>query len=257
MITGWGSNPSSMDVPARVHIIPLGYERDRIIEPPIDLNADKVILLNYAGVDAANPEYHDEVREELEAADVVLEERDCDIFELYSALGMIAELITDHEGDEVYVNLATGSKVTAIAGMIACMATGGTPYYVRAERYGPEGESPPEEPVSYGVAGTEKLSGYPIDRPSEQDIRVLDYLDREGPASKKELIEFGRQQALDFLADVTGETKQGDYRRLETHVLDGLKENGYVVTEKRGRETLVELTSDGRNTLRAFSYLLE
>ncbi|PSP32480.1 hypothetical protein BRC64_06585 [Halobacteriales archaeon QH_10_67_22] len=34
--------------------------------------------------------------------------------------------------------IASGSKVTAIGGMIACIATGATPYYVRAERYAAE-----------------------------------------------------------------------------------------------------------------------
>lgn len=246
-----------MDVPERIHVVPLGYERERVIEPPIRLNADKIVLLSH-DEDDQEPTYHEEAREELRAANIGLQERECNIFDLYTCLGEIAEIATDHEGDNVYVNLATGSKVTAIAGMIACMATGATPYYVSAERYSPsEDEGPPEQPVSFGVRNIEELSGYPIDAPSEQDVRVLSFINREGPVSKKEIIEYGEANELDFVADSETNSLQGKYRRLETHVIKGLKESKYVSLREQGRETYVEITEDGENTLRAFSYLIE
>ena len=246
-----------MNVPRRVHVVPLGYEHDRVIEPPRRLNADKVVLLSHEE-DDEEPEYHDEAREYLQANNIELEERESNIFELYSCLGVIAEVITEHEGDDVYVNLATGSKVTAIAGMIACMATGASPYYVSAEQYGlNEGEEPPEKPVSFGVSSIEELSGYPIEAPSEQDIHILSHLDSEGPASKKEIIEYGEEHALPFIADAETESLQGKYRRLETNVMEGLEENEYVELNERGRKKYVHITEDGENTLRAFRYLIE
>lgn len=245
-----------MDVPKRIHVVPLGYERDRVIEPPKRLNADKVVLLSHE--EDEEPAYHEEAWKELREAHIDLQGRKCNIFDLYTCLGAIAEVVTDHQGDNVYVNLATGSKVTAIAGMIACMATGATPYYVSAERYGPsEDEGPPEQPVSFGVCNIEELSGYPIEAPSEQDVRVLSFIDREGPVSKKEIIVYGEENDLDFVADSDTGSLQGKYRRLETHVIEGLNENGYVTLTERGRETYVDILEDGQNTLRAFSYLIE
>jgi len=246
-----------MDVPERIHVIPLGYEHERVTEPPMQLNADKVVLLTH-DENEQEPAYHEEVREELRAANIELQERESDIFDLYTSLGEIAEIATDHEGDNVYVNLATGSKVTAIAGMIACMATGATPYYVSAERYGPgEDEGPPEQPVSFGVKGIEELSGYPIEAPSEQDVRILSFIEREGPVSKKAIIQYGEANALDFIAGSDTDSLQGKYRRLESHVVEGLKESGYVTLSEQGRKTYVDITEDGENTLRAFSYLVE
>lgn len=246
-----------MDVPERIHVVPLGYERERVIEPPRRLNADKVVLLSH-DEDEEEPAYHREAREELQDANIELREHECNIFDLYTCLGAIAEIITDHEDDNVYVNLATGSKVTAIAGMIACMATGATPYYVSAERYGPdENEGPPEQPVSFGVRDIEELSGYPIEAPSEQDVRILSFIDHEGPVSKKEIIQYGETNELEFVADSETDSLQGKYRRLETHVMEGLNERGYVELTERGRETYVDITEDGKNTLRAFNYLIE
>lgn len=246
-----------MEVPERVHIIPLGYEYERVIKPPQQLNADKVVLLTHKS-DADAPDYHDAARKELGAGNIELIERNSNLFDLYTCLGAIAEIITNHDGDEVYVNLSTGSKVTAIAGMIACMATGANPYYVSAERYGPEeSEDPPENPVSFGVANIEQLSSYPIDAPSEQTVRILNFIADEGPVSKKEIIHFGEEHDLEFLRNAEASSMQGKYRRLEAHVMENLEENGYVEMEQQGRKRIATITQDGRNTIQAFGYLID
>ena len=122
-----------MDVAQRVHLMPVGYENDRIVLSAERFSADRVVLLEYDD-QTPHPSYSDTVRERLEDAGFDHETVDCDIFDFYDSLGTIAELATRLDDHDVYVNLATGSKVTAIGGMIACMATGATPYYVRAAR---------------------------------------------------------------------------------------------------------------------------
>jgi hypothetical protein len=245
-----------MEVASRIHIIPLGYERDRILEPPLETNADRVVLLEYDGKDAQNPEYHSEVKERLRAEGIEVKIRNCNIFGLYESLSVIAEIATDYSNDDVYVNLATGSKVTAVAGMIACMVTGATPYYVRAEQYG-EDEGVPETPVSQGVTGIEELSRYPIDSPSEEQIRLLSFVHREQPVKKSAAVEYAENESLPCFDGLDSDaTPQAKYRRLDTHVLDELVEQGYITTESRGRNTLLELTQDGENTLLAFEYLI-
>ena len=246
-----------MIVPNRVHIIPLGYERDRVVEPPLELNADIVVLLNHDSPDHTKPAYHDEVRQKLAEAPPEIVVQNCDIFDLYACLGEIAKTITEHRDDEVYVNLATGSKVTAIAGMIACMATGATPYYVRAERYGPETDQPPTEPVSYGVAGIDELPAYPIEGPAPQHIAILAYLEEQGRASKKELIEFSEDADLPYIQAYDSDTIKGKYRLLDSHILNTLQESEYVEIEEVGRKKYVSLTEEGQNTLRAFNYLVD
>lgn len=82
--------------------------------------------------------------------------------------------IDDH-ADDVYVNVSAGSKITAIAGTIACMATGATPTYARPD-YGPDDERVPDEPLHEAVAETFSLPTYPIGRPSREHVAVLQFV---------------------------------------------------------------------------------
>ena len=236
-----------LDVPERVHVMPVGYERDRLVLPAIELGAERVILLEPDAADAH--EYGDAVRDDLEDAGITHETIPCDIFDLYESIGTIAEIASRFA--DVSVNIASGSKVTAVGGAIACMATDATPYYVRAERYGEDAES-----VSEGVEAIYELPTYPIDRPDREHVAVLEYVAEHEPVSKKRLIAVGEERNLPFIADYEGEGEKGKYRRLERHVVDPLAERGYVTVDDVGRTKRVSTTERGRNTLRAFSYLL-
>jgi hypothetical protein len=241
-----------MNVAERVHLMPVGYENDRIVLPAERLRADRVVLLEYED-ETDHPSYARRVRERLDDAGVDHETVYCDIFDLYDCIGTVAELATRFADHEVSVNLATGSKVTAIGGMIACMATGATPYYVRAERYAAETDGD----VAEGVREITELPTYPMESPERQHVSVMDYLASEGEARKRDLIDFGREARLPFIADREAANRKSEYRLLDSHVLDPLEANGYVALEAVGRSTRVSLTESGRNTLRAFRYLLE
>ncbi len=255
---------SDPPVPMRVHVTPLGFEYARIREPIMAWRADRVVAVEHA--DGADVPYLRELLAELEASDrIELERRTCDVFDLYEALGTIAGAAHDHADDEVYVNLSAGSKITAIAGMIACMATGARPIYARPD-YGPDAERVPEEPIHEEVAEVFELPTYPIERPSRTHVAFMAYLDagttedeqgRYRGVSKKELVEFAREEAFPFVRESEATTEKGYYRLLESHVVGPLRENGYVQIERVGRNKYVALTESGERTLRAFRYLVE
>ncbi|WP_276255169.1 DUF6293 family protein [Halomontanus rarus] len=237
-----------LEVPDRVHVMPVGYENDRLVLPAIELGADRIVLLEPEAGDAR--EYAESVRERLDDAGIAHETIPCDIFDLYESIGAIAEVASRFE--DVSVNIASGSKVTAVAGAIACMATDATPYYVRAERYGEAADS-----VSEGVEAIYELPTYPIDRPSREHVAVLAHVAEHEPVTKKRLIAYGENEDLPFIADYDGAGEKGKYRLLERHVVDPLAERGYVAVDDVGRTKRVSITDSGRNTLRAFSYLLD
>ena len=241
-----------MDVAQRVHLMPVGYENDRIVLSAERFSADRVLLLEYDD-QTAHPSYADEIRDRLDDAGIDHETVQCDIFDFYESLGTIAELATEFADHDVYVNLATGSKVTAIGGMIACMATGATPYYVRAERYAAETDGD----VAEGIREVTELPTYPMEHPDRQQVAVMSYLASEGGVTKRSLIDFGEDEDLPFLAEHDAANRKSQYRLLDSHVLKPLAETGYVTVTERGRSKLVELTDAGRNTLRAFRYLIE
>lgn len=249
----------------RVQIVPLGFEYARLKEPILHWKADVVVAIEYSDSKREIP-YLSGLLEELETNErIELDRRECDLFELYDALGTITEAITDYEGDDVYVNLSAGSKITAIAGMIACMASGASPIYARPD-YGPDGERIPEEPLHDEVATMFELPTYPIERPSDSHIAVLTHIDdrtddlkqgRYAGVSKKELIEFALDAEFPFVVQSETTTEKGYYRLLDRHVLDPLTETGYVEIEQVGRQKFVSLTPEGENALRAFRHLVD
>ena len=238
-----------LDVARRVHVVPVGYEHDRVVLPAERLDADRVVLLENPDDDYPYP---DRARDRLDELGIDHETRACDLFDLYDSIGVVADAVTDYADDDVYVNLAAGGKVTAIGGMIACMATGATPFYVRAERYGEAADG-----ASEGVADVSRLPTYPIDRPSTEQVAVLEHLVVEGARTKKQLIEFGKAEGLSFVADHDASNRKAEYRLLDSHVVDSLVENGYVEIDAAGRTKRVTVTERGANTCRAFRYLLD
>jgi hypothetical protein len=241
-----------MDVVERVHIAPLGYEYERIVLPTLNQKADRAVLIDYRH-DEERPTYHDQVWEDLREAGVTVESREADIFSLYDSIGTVARIIRENTEHQVYVNLASGSKVMAIGGMIACMAEGATPYYVRAEEYKFDGQ----EPLSEGVKETFALPAYPVEQPTAENIRILQALRDEGPLSKSELIDFGQRELLPFIQKSETESRRGKYRTLEARVINPLVKREYIRLESIGRRTLVEITANGRSHLQAFEYMIE
>lgn len=248
-------------VPERVQVVPLGFEYARLREPVLSWKADRVVAIEHdEGVDVS---YLDAFLDDLVANERIdLDVRSCDIFDLYDALGAVATAIHDHADDDVYVNVSAGSKITAIAGTIACMATGATPIYARPD-YGPEDERIPDEPLHEEVAETFALPTYPIERPSHEHIAVLGFVaessggeGRYEGVTKGELLDFGARDELPFVSESDAETRKGLYRRLDARVLSPLLERNYVSVSQVGREKYVSLTEQGENVLRAFDYLL-
>lgn len=249
----------------RVHIAPLGFERDRVVKAAKQLKADRLILLEWG--EGERPPFVEELYEDIEAAGIDQEIRSCNIFDLYEVVRVTAREIQKHADDDVFVNIATGSKISAIGGMIACMVTDAVPYYVEPERYG-EKDVQRVKPVSHGVKNIRELPAYPIDAPETQLIYVMEYIYRNGPVTKKELIEFGQgngnsipagtpAEGLPFITDYEADSDRARYRLLETHVLGPLTEKGFIHTKEVGRRTDVDLTEEGENTLSAFRHLIE
>ncbi|MFB6283674.1 MAG: DUF6293 family protein [Halobacteria archaeon] len=247
-----------MKIKKRVHVAPVGFEYDRIMEPALKLRADKIYLLHYNQSDAIETEFHQELWKNLEDNRVELEKVGCDIFDLYDSIGSIAEITSKHSRDDVYVNVSAGSKITAIGGMIACMTTDATAYYVKPDRYNVQEQTRDGiddiQPVSVGVEEIEELPVYPIDSPERQEIMVLDYIMREGEVTKMDIIEYCENMELSFISDSEADSDKAKYRLLETHITEPLKTEGYICEEKVGRQRRISLTNAGENALRAFGF---
>lgn len=241
-----------MRVRERVHVMPVGYEYQRVIEPAEEFKADRVVLIEHEEDEEGSKgrDHWNDVLDYFKKSEIDYDTKECDIFDLYSSLGTIAETVSAHRDDDVYINVATGSKVTAIAGMIASMVLGATGYYVKANTY--------DEGTPKDISEFSNLPQYPIDAPDQQQVAILEFIEtwtsHEGPPTKGETINFSEQRNLDYIArNVAG---KGKYRLLDTHIVEPLKQRGWIEESKQGRNKVLSITSDGESALQAFRWMV-
>ncbi|NLV04097.1 hypothetical protein G3A49_15850 [Haloferax volcanii] len=239
-----------LKVPDRIHIAPVGYERDRVVEAAAQFKADYVILISHVDNDSTGDDWLEQVQEGLTNKNIEHTTKFCDIFDLYESLGRIAETIEEYEEEEVYVNISAGSKITAVAGAIASMVTDCTAYYAKAEDY--DGEA-------IGIKDVTEIPHYPIDAPDENQTIVLEFVNRANEKGKSptkgELIHFSESNQLGYMDRNVG--GKGKYRLLDTHIIDPLLQKGYLKTVKEGRTIRVEITEEGKRANQAFRYLID
>lgn len=170
-------------IPRRVHIAPQGFEDERIYRPALKRDADIVILIGHDDSDETARRCRERITEALEEHDITVEnEITCDLFDLADALETILAVIRARNPDDIVrVNISAGSKITAIAGMLACMFTGADPYYVVPDGYDEPDEGAEYETVSHGMADIKSLPAYPVTEPDRQLIRVLSFIEDEQP----------------------------------------------------------------------------
>jgi hypothetical protein len=243
-----------MEVTDRVHIVSHGWEVARIVDPIYELKADKVVLVlpeNEAFI--ADFEY--EMIDDLESTDrLELETRRGNMYNLNNTLQVFTQAVKDHEDDDVYINVSTGSQLAAIAGMMAAQTSDATPFYVQPGLTDSDGEEiqAPEEPWTTTAGEISELPVFELQGPSPEQLQILGFLYRKDGVTKKELINYAEDEELPFIADTEAESDEGRYRLLKSHIIDPLTENEYVSVEKAGRKKEVHLEERGANALAAF-----
>ena len=139
----------------RVHIAPVGFEVDRIIIPAVRMKADKVWLIAHDNTaeDKAS-KYRQKIEKELEKNGIKTEVTYANRLRLFPIIKAVTEIIFKERKNDIYVNVATGSKIHAIGCMMACMLFDDRdkihPFYAQAEQY-PEYEGDLQQ--TYGGCG--------------------------------------------------------------------------------------------------------
>jgi len=239
-----------LSVKERVHVMPVGYEYDRIILTAERFRADRVCLISHEGNGSDGHRYLAEAHRALEERNIQVEIAFCDLFDFYDSIGSISEFLKKYEDDDTYVNIATGSKVTAVAGFIAATILDVPAYYGRAADYS-------ETPA--GLEEVFELPNYHIDAPDEDQMLIIaalhDIAKRdEAPPTKGQLIHIAEHNSLRFTRRDVDE--KGLYRLLDSEVLEPLLDRGYIEVYKDGRNKRVTLTEPGKEAFRAFRTII-
>ncbi|MGA9400505.1 DUF6293 family protein [Haladaptatus sp.] len=240
-----------------VHIAPLGFEYDRILGPVQEHGVDILYLLEHDSPESDQPDYHDALKDELEAEGIDVRSRTVDLMDIYDVLGIVTTLVSEHQDDIVRVNVASGSKLSAVGAAIACMATDATAYYVHPEGYA---HADREERQSYGYTGEEVLPTYPIESPTRDQVSVMNYLQESDTEvytpKKKDIIGYSEEAGLSFIADSNPANDKAKFALLNANIIDPLQRDDYIEVRKVGRQKQVTLTDTGHDVLRAFRHKL-
>ena len=176
------------------------------------------------------------------------------IWNLFEYFETYKKIINDDEQEgerntHVFVNVSTRSKVSSIAGTMACMIWKGTTYYAHIEytdKTDPEDGLPDED-----ANGIDEIPVYSINKPKDETLAVLKILNNvKGPqkmVKKNRLLEKLEEVGL-VDKNLSGTAKHSRLKGLlnQISVAGGL-DNPLVEVEYKGRRSNVILTTQGEN----------
>jgi Family of unknown function (DUF6293) len=237
----------------RIHIAPVGFEIDRIVLPAIKLKADRVWLITHSKTyDDKGSSFTIKIKNKLEEHKIECLEESADRKDLFDTLRALRTIFFKEKGNNIMVNVSTGSKIQSIAAMMACMMFKDfgniQPYYSEPERY----RSISDEQETEGLKEIIPLPDYRIEIPNNNLIKCLELIEREKNSSvtKKRL----RDLAIDEKLIQVNESKENQeiaaYMALNTNILDPLQKWNFVNIEKSGKSKIVSLSKDGKNALK-------
>lgn len=240
-------------VSLRIHIAPAGYELDRITMPALRMKADRVWLLAFNDKDKDGARsFREEVEKFLAGKSIETKVKECNIIDLYDVLRAMREIIVEEKNNSIFINVASGSKIEAIAGMLTASIFGEltsiTPYYAVPEDYNVKPEI--TEPISNGLKSIEFLPEYHIEQPKSELIQLLSIISKQGgKIRKKRLMEIAVENGLIYSS---GKNKaQSYYASLNTNYLEKMK-NWKLIQEVvgGGRSKEIQITNAGRDMLK-------
>ena len=233
----------------RVHIAPVGFELDRIIIPAVKMKADKVWLVVHDNVteDKSN-KYRQKIEKALEKKGIKTEIAHANRLRLFPIIKAVTEIIFKERKNDIYVNVATGSKIHAIGCMMACMLFDDRdkihPFYAQAEKY-PEYEGTGQE--TYGVSEIHSLPTYRIGTPKRELLEAMRIIkDAGGRIQKKKMAEEAEKSKIITVNAREQNFTQARFASLDKNIVQPLVETWrFIEVEKIGRNRWLKLTEEG------------
>ena len=233
----------------RVHIAPLGFEIDRIILPLKQTKADKLWILAHdnRSEDLSAP-YLEKIKKECKKLGVDVKVGYSNRLSLFKTIKLIKDIISQEKGNYIYVNVASGSKIQAIACMMACMVLKECdnlqPFYAEPESYAAfEGKQ-----QSFGLKDTISLPIYEIQTPKPKLLAALKIIAEQPKQkiTKKEMAIIAEKQNIITVNAEDENHSQARYASLDKNIIAPLeKEWKFIEVEKIGRNRWIKITQEG------------
>src|SRR5918995_3088242 len=256
------NRPSLIDT-LRVHIAPVGFEIDRIVLPALRKKADRVWLITdkFSHQEDKGSPYAESIAKRLKASNIDCQQASADRIDLFDILRALRTIILREKGNYILVNVSTGSKIQAIASMMACMMFKDMatikPYYVVPEKYNTILLEEKRNQETEGMRDIITLPEYKIEIPNEKLIECMHMisLHKDNKIAKRELkdlalnknlIQVGKKEGLDR----EERSDQAAYMALNKNLIEPLMDWKFISVEKIGSRHIVSLTDEGMNALR-------
>ena len=235
----------------RVHIAPLGFEIDRIVLPLKQTKADKLWILAHdnRSEDLSRP-YLEKIKKECKKLGVEIKVAYSDRLSLFKTIKSIKDIISQEKGNYIYVNVASGSKIQAIACMmavgIAKECDNLQPFYAEPESYAAfEGKQ-----QSFGIKDTIALPTYEIQTPKPKLLAALKIVSDQPKQkiTKKEMAQIVEDQNIITINAEQENHSQARFASLDKNIIAPLeKEWKFIEVEKIGRNRWIKITQEGKD----------
>jgi hypothetical protein len=263
--TDGNNNIDSLQI-YRVHVAPVGFEVDRIVLPAIKMKADRVWLLihNQPHADKGN-KFVKLIQAKLKDVRIDCLEAEADRIDLFDILRALRTIVLQEKRNSILVNVSVGSKIQAIASMMACMMFKHIamikPYYVVPERYN-SSLVKEEKQETEGIKDIIALPEYKIEIPADKLIRCLHIIAKkiDGKITKRELKDLAIEHNLIYVSydnrKTIGKRKrheysdQAAYMALNKNLIGPLRNWRFITESRVGSHHIVSLTNDGKHALR-------
>ena len=234
----------------RIHIIPVGYDTTRATEPLLSKKADKVYFIRHKEDEEST--YYNFIISKIQDKGIEIHQEFVDIWDLFECIQKFREIISQGKGNHFYINLSTGSKITAIAGMLTSMLIQDVePYYVHI-KYAPQKT---KEPIMEDVIkSSSKLPVFGINEPPKEHLVVLGLLSEHKDMKKARLIEDLENQGIIEQKDMEKQSfsEHAKHSQLRT-ILDPMERTWkFIEIEGKGKKSRVKITRQGGFALKMF-----
>jgi len=236
----------------RVHIAPVGYEIDRIVIPAKERKADKVWLLVHDNPSEDKAlSYIEKITKLLKKEKIKVVKEYHNRLDMFQIIKSVKKIIEQENENSIFVNLASGSKIQAIACMMACMMFNDkknlVPFYAEAKEYpGFSGKQ-----MSYGVKNLTQVPTYEIKIPDEKLIQALKLIkDNSGKLTKKQMADLADKQGIITVNAEENNYSQARFASLDKNIIQPLLEKWkFIDVEKVGRNRWIKINQDGKNAV--------
>jgi len=267
----------------QVHIVFNCQEKGRITEPLLENSPHKIYYFTaYIKKTKQKDKYLEYMEENIQTIQnripaIKIVRKTVDYVDYIEIIQQISKIVKDERAENsnatIYINISSGSKITAIASIEAAKIWGLEHYYVYSDKYNQYDEGP----VHTGKFYIERPVTFPTQRPRKDHIQTLKliesmiqrkYENKILPKSElngeskfiyfKNLIE-----KLEFEGIIGLESNNKDSKKRKSALymkakdfLDPLeKELHYITISKDKRNRKVRLTHEGENLIKIFRYL--